>query len=148
MPTALMTGTKGLTSMETVEIDRQDEELIEAATEVLRKNYTDGRHTVGAAVRCGSRQIYTGVNIESCGYGPCAEPIALGAAISAGEREFVAIVAVGARPEGYAILSPCGNCRQMLLDYAPEALVILETNDKRVKARVLELLPAAYGNFD
>jgi len=134
--------------METMEIDKQDEQLVEAATAVLRKNYTDERHTVGAAVRCGSLQIYAGVNIESCGYGPCAEPIALGAAISAGEREFVAIVAVGARPEGYVILSPCGNCRQLLLDYAPKALVILEENGKLVKTRVRELLPAAYGNFD
>jgi cytidine deaminase len=67
-----------------MEIDKQDEQLVEAATAVLRKNYTDERHTVGAAVRCGSLQIYAGVNIESCGYGPCAEPIALGAAICAG----------------------------------------------------------------
>ncbi len=134
--------------MEYVEIDTQDQELIDAATDVISKNYTDERHTVGAAVRCSSGRIYSGVNIDSCGYGPCVEPIALGAAISAGEREFVSIVAVGVRPEKYFILSPCGNCRQMLLDYAPEALVILETNGKRMKARVRELLPAAYQNFD
>jgi len=135
--------------MNTLEIDAQDQELIEAATAIIRRNYDEARHSVGAAVRCRSGRIYTGVNIDSCGYGPCAEPIALGAAISAGEREFVSIVAVAVRPgDAYPILSPCGNCRQMLLDFAPDALVILEISGHKVKAGARELLPAAYQNFE
>ena len=130
------------------EIDAQDQELIEAATGVIRRNYREGRHSVGAAVRGASGRIYTGVNVESCGYGPCAEPVAIGAAISNGEREFLSIVAVAARDEGYRLLSPCGNCRQLLVDYAPQAVVILERRGAPAKTAAADLLPAAYSYFD
>jgi cytidine deaminase len=128
-------------------IDADDEALIAAARDVISRNYVEERHSVGAAVRCASGTIYTGVNIETCGFGPCAEPIALGAAISHGEREFVAIVAVSGWQADQPLLPPCGNCRQMLLDYAPEAMVILEHNGKLVKASVKSLIPNAYRLF-
>src|SRR3990172_5905140 len=90
-------------------LDASDEGLIEAARDVLRRNYHPSRHTVGAAVLCGSGRIYAGVDVEATGYGPCAEPIAIGAAISNGEREILAIVAVGKHGDVYPVLSPCGN---------------------------------------
>ncbi|MBC7261099.1 MAG: cytidine deaminase [Chloroflexi bacterium] len=130
--------------MRYTEIDAHDEALISAAIDALRRNYQEDRHTVGAAIRCASGKIYTGVNIESCGYGPCAEPVALGTAITQGEREFIAVVAVCRREDAYGILPPCGNCRQMLLNYAPDAYVILEQDGKRVKVAVKELLPCPY----
>lgn len=130
------------------EIDAQDQELIEAATGVIRRNYREGRHSVGAAVRGASGRIYTGVNVESCGYGPCAEPVAIGAAISNGERELLSIVAVAGWDEGYHLLSPCGNCRQLLVDYAPRAMVILERRGSPVKTVAANLLPVAYSYFD
>jgi cytidine deaminase len=130
------------------EIDSQDQELIEAATDVIRRNYRKGRHSVGAAVLGASGRIYTGVNVESCGYGPCAEPVAIGAAIGNGEREFLSIVAVASRDQGYCLLSPCGNCRQLLVDYAPQAMVILERRGTAVKTAARNLLPAAYSHFD
>ncbi len=125
-------------------LDAKDHELIAAAREVLRRNYHPARHSVGAAVLCGSGRIYVGVNVEACGYGPCAEPIAIGAAISNGEREFLACVAVCMVGDEYPVLSPCGNCRQLLLDYAPEAMVIFDNDGQVVKARAVELLPGAY----
>jgi cytidine deaminase len=134
--------------METMDIDARDRELLQAAADVIRRNYHADRHQVGAAVRCASGKIYAGVNVESCGYGPCAEPVAIGAAISAGEREIVAIVAVYGGDERYPVLSPCGNCRQMLVDYAPDAMVILEQEGRPVKARASSLLPMAYRFFE
>jgi len=133
--------------METKAIEARDQELIQAAVDVIRRNYDADRHQVGAAVRCASGQIYVGVNVESCGYGPCAEPVAIGAAISAGERQIVGIVAVWGGDERYPLLSPCGNCRQMLVDYAPDAMVILEQDGRPVKAQANSLLPLAYRNF-
>ena len=118
--------------------------LIDAATEVLRKNYHAVRHSVGAAVLCASGRIYTGVNVESSGHGVCAEPIALGAALTNGERSILAVVAVCKRGGRYTVLSPCGNCRQMLLDYAPEADVIYMCAHAPASAKVKELLPGAY----
>ena len=133
--------------MRYLEITAQDHELVQAAIEVITKNYREERHTVGAAVLCSSGKIYTGVNVESCGYGPCAEPIAIGAAISQGEKEFIKIVAVGGWNTRFPVLPPCGNCRQLLWDYAAEVLVILEKDGMLIKVKISDLLPLAYKNF-
>ena len=101
-------------------IEEMDLELIANAQNAIKNNYDEinFNHTVGSAVRCKNGNIYIGVNVSSL-HGACAEQIAIGAAITNGEREFECIVAV--RGEyGEEILPPCGNCRQMLLDYAPE----------------------------
>ena len=133
--------------MEWLEIDARDKELVQAAIDVIRRNFQDGKHTVGAAVLCASGKIYTGVDLDTVGYGPCAEPVALGAAISNGEREFSAIVAVSGWSSKYPALSPCGNCRQLLIEYAPEAFVILPHNGKLLKTRARDLLPSPYKTF-
>jgi len=74
-------------------------------------------------------------------HGACAEIIAIGAAITAGERDFDCIVAV--RGEG-EILPPCGNCRQMLSDYAPlcDVIIVTENGEKKIQAK--ELIPFSY----
>jgi cytidine deaminase len=133
--------------MQYIDIDVDDKKLIEEAIAVIKRNYAEPRHTVGAAVLCASGKIYTGVNIESCGYGPCAEPIAIGAAISQGEREIVGIVGVVARGNSFTVESPCGNCRQLLFDYAPDCMVIIPHDDRVVKVRARELIPDAFSNF-
>jgi cytidine deaminase len=130
------------------DLNADDLALIEAARDVLRRNYRAERHTVGAAVRCASGKVYAAVNVESCGYGPCAEPIAVGTAVSSGETQIVAVVAVCKEGDGYPVLSPCGNCRQLLLDYAPEATVIYRDGRADVKATAREMLPGAYRMFD
>jgi len=130
--------------MKFLSLGPEDERLIQAAREVLRRNYRPPRHTVGAAVLCPSGRIYTGVNVEACGYGPCAEPIAVGTAFSNGERGILAIVAVCRRGEEYPVLSPCGNCRQLVVDYAPEAMVIFDNDGKVMKTQARNLLPGAY----
>ncbi len=129
------------------DVDEKDRELIAAATDVIRRNFCEDRHTVGAAVRCASGSVYVGVNVDSCGYGPCAEPVAVGAAISAGERDIRAVVAVEGRSGEYRVLSPCGNCRQLLLDFAPGATVILQHGGRTVKVNVADLLPEPYTSF-
>jgi cytidine deaminase len=118
--------------------------LIAAARETLRQNHDPRRHGVGAAVLARSGKTYVGVNVEACGYGPCAEPIALGAAITAGERHFRAFVAVCREGKRFPVLSPCGNCRQLILDYAPRAVVVFSENGKVRTAPVTDLLPGAY----
>ena len=133
--------------MQYLEIDDTDRALIAAASRVLEENYCDPRHTVGAAVRCKSGRTYAAVNVESCGYGPCAEPIAIGCAISNKERSLERLVAVGGRQEPHNIMSPCGNCRQLLLEYAPECMVIISHNERPVKVRAKDLLPDSYSLF-
>lgn len=121
-----------------------DLEVLTLAQDAIRSNYDDVHynHTVGAAVRCKSGKIYTGVNVYSL-HGACAEQIAIGAAITAGEREFLSIVAVRGK-EGEDILPPCGNCRQMLADYMPFCQVILRQGETLGTVCAKELLPFAY----
>lgn len=126
-------------------IDSEDQKLIEAAVEVLRRNYQEPRHTVGAAILTESGKIYAAINVDSCGYGPCAEPIAIGSAISNGERNFKKIVAVSNINQ---VISPCGNFRQLLLDYAPNTEVILLHNGELMKVAIENLLPDSYRNFE
>ena len=123
-------------------LESADEQLVAAAAAVIRRTYQVRRHVVGAAVRCASGQIYTGVNINWPTGGPCAEPIALGTAISNGDPSVQAIVAVdgiSASP-----IPPCGTCRQMLLAYAPDAVVIVPYRGRLAKVPVTDLLPQPY----
>ena len=116
-----------------------DYELIEAAKKAIRDNYDSIRwwHTVGTAVRTKSGKIYVGVNCDSVSHGSCAEVIAIGSAITAGEREFDTVVAV-LGGENEKILPPCGNCRQMMYSYDKSINVIVSED---TKVNVLELLP-------
>ena len=125
-------------------LEERDRALIEAAGAAIRRNY-DGEnfhHTVGAAVRCGSGAVYTGVNVYSI-HGACAEQVAIGSAITNGERVLEAIAAVRGK-DGSELLPPCGNCRQLLADYAPECEVILPVNGVAQKVPAKDLLPFAY----
>jgi cytidine deaminase len=128
-------------------LDQDDERLIQAAAKVIEKNYREGRHTVGAAVLASSGKIYVGVNIDTCAYGPCAEPIAMGAAISSGERNLLCIVAVEGWNPSHPPMPPCGNCRQLLEDYAPDIMIILRHGGQLVKVKAADLLPNAYRSF-
>lgn len=121
-----------------------DRALIEAARDVIRRNYDrEGEdHTVGAAVRCASGRVFLGVNVYSL-HGSCAEFIAIGSAITAGEREFAALACVRGT-DGAELIPPCGNCRQMLIHYAPECEVLLAGESGPVKLPARELLPYAY----
>lgn len=120
--------------------------LFQAAAAVLRLNYHPVRHTVGAAVACVSGNIYTGINVGSSGIGVCAEAVALGTALSRHEMGIAAVIAVCDRgdDEGLIVLSPCGNCRQLILDYAPNAEIIYSDGGRVVSKAIRHLMPGAY----
>ncbi len=127
------------------DITQQDKELIKIALETLEKNFDDGiyNHTVGAAVRCNNGKVYSGVNCDGI-HGSCAEYITIGIAISEGEREFDTIVAVHDKAPN-CLVAPCGNCRQMLIEYCPDIKVILnDDNNKMIKVSIKDLIPFAW----
>lgn len=131
--------------MEKYDLTAGDRELIKIALKVLEKNFDDGvyNHTVGCAIRCKNGNIYKGVNCDGI-HGSCAEYVTMGIAISAGEREFDTIVAVHDKSPGY-VISPCGNCRQMLFEYCPDIMVIVKDNEGNlVKVKASDLLPFAW----
>ena len=101
---------------------------------------------VGAALLTRSGRIVSGANVESASYGLtcCAERVALFKALTDGERDFVA-AAVVARWDGGPM--PCGACRQLLAEYAPEAKVFVADSNalNTIKSfTVPELLPHAF----
>ena len=116
--------------------------LIQSASEARLNAYAPySRFAVGAAVQCRSGAMYVGTNIENISYGltVCAERIAIGNAIAAGEREFVAIAVVADTVEP---IVPCGACRQFLAEFAPDLIIVSATlrGDQKVE-NLSHLLP-------
>ena len=131
--------------MKRYEVTEKDKQLIAAGLDVLSKNFDDGiyHHTVGCALLCKNGKVYTGVNCDGI-HGSCAEYITMGIAISAGEREFDTIVATHEKALN-GVVSPCGNCRQMLFEYCPDIKVIVNDEEGRlIKVSARELLPIAW----
>ena len=127
--------------MEFIPVTDNDRSLIDTAQQVLRDNYVPGRHTCSAAVRAADGDVYTGVSIQSSGYGVCAEPVALGTMFTRQIRSAKTIVVVARRINNYPIVPPCGNCRQLLLDYVPDIEVILDISGEIHKTIARNLLP-------
>ena len=125
-------------------LQERDYQLIAEAQKAIRLNYDQEHynHTVGAAIRCKSGKVYVGVNLYSL-HGACAEQVAIGTAITNGERDFEAIVAVRGK-EGEEIIPPCGNCRQILHDYMPDCDVIVSVDRELKKIKAKTLLPFSY----
>ena len=99
-----------------------------------------------------SERVYTGCNIENAAYSPtiCAERVAIGAAIAAGEPiggfSVIAVVGSLAVPT-----PPCGVCRQVLSELAPGILVVMAADPQkgagRLQMTIEELLPHSF-NLD
>ncbi len=121
------------------------EELIARALEAKKHAAAPYSHfAVGAALLDRDGTIYTGCNVESSSYGLtlCAERVALGKALSEGARHFVALAIVTDLED---FCPPCGACRQLLWDYAPELEVILATpSGARRHYQLRELFPQAF----
>ncbi|MFB4212500.1 cytidine deaminase [Shouchella sp. JSM 1781072] len=132
-------------------ITKEDIKLIEAAEQVIERNYRYGKHHIGAAVRTTSGSIYSAVHLEANvgRIAVCGEAMALGKAISEGDHSFSTIVAV-AHPHPHEetercwVVAPCGMCRELISDYGKDVDVILPYKGETVKVNVLELLPEKY----
>src|ERR1700743_3366369 len=89
---------------------------------------------VGAALLTKRGEVIGGANVESASYGLtcCAERIALFKALTEGKRDFVA---VGGVARGCGEPMPCGACRQLLREYAPDAKVFIADAGRPDKIR-------------
>jgi cytidine deaminase len=106
------------------------------------------RFKVGAAVKTRDGRIYTGCNIENASFGLtiCAERTALFKAISEGTREFLQVVIV---TDATKLTPPCGACRQVLWEFAPDAEIILANIRGRTqRLRMSALLPMPFDSGD
>jgi cytidine deaminase len=121
--------------------------LVRAAAKARQRAVAPySKFKVGAALLTRAGQVIGGANVESASYGLtcCAERVALFNALTSGKRGFVAVAVVARAPAGPM---PCGACRQLLAEYAPEATVWVADSRALRKVRefkVKELLPAAF----
>ncbi len=134
--------------METSDIDEQTRSLIEAAISVRDHAHAPySGYRVGAALVDENGDVHTGCNVENAAYpeGTCAEANAIGSMVAAGGRRVVAIAAVGGADDIEAC-TPCGGCRQCILEFADdETRIILIGDGKSVDSYSIdELLPASF----
>jgi len=119
--------------------------LIEQAKEAMNEAYAPySGFNVGAALLGKSGRIYCAGNIENAasGAGICAERAALARAVASGEKEFLAVAVVGTSDEP---VSPCGLCRQSLMEFGEDITVIMSNAaGEAIVAKLSELLPAAF----
>lgn len=120
--------------------------LANAARQAATRAYAPySQFHVGAALLTTTGQTFGGCNIENASYGAtiCAERVAAGCALAAGQRQWAAM-AIATRGG----VAPCGICRQFLVEFAPDLpLLLLDTNtDQQTRTNLRELLPAAFGH--
>lgn len=127
-------------------IDGGDEELVAIASVLLIERFAPGRHHVAAAVRTDRGAIVTGLHVGSRRVNVCAEQIALGSALAAGQGVPVAcasVIMMTAADEP-AVTSPCGVCREVLTYYNPDMTALIVERGAVRKATVGDLLPAPW----
>ncbi|KAL2863844.1 cytidine deaminase family protein [Aspergillus lucknowensis] len=116
--------------------------LLETATATINSIPLSEDYSVASAALASDGRVFTGVNVYHFNGGPCAELVVLGVAAAAGATELTRIVAVGNENRG--ILSPCGRCRQVLLDLRPEVQVIIGEKGRERVVPIAALLPSAF----
>ena len=118
--------------------------LIEAARRAQQQAYAPySRYRVGAAVEGSDGSVFAGCNVENASYGlvMCAERVAIGAAVAGGVREFRRVVVVS---DSEPPAPPCGACRQVIFEFAPDAEVLAVGPRSSHRWTMRELLPAAF----
>ena len=123
-----------------------DQDLVDKAFSMLEKSYSPySGFPVGAALESDDGLVFTGCNVENAAYGSCicAERTALVKAVSEGRRHFVRLAIAG---RGSDYCWPCGACRQMLYEFAPDLVLLVARGDGAFQTRTLrELLPHGFG---
>lgn len=118
--------------------------LLDAAIETTKYSYAPySKVTVGAALLTKTGKIYTGVNVENVSFGAtnCAERTAIFKAVSEGEMAFVAIAVASNLDKP---ISPCGICRQVIVEFSADIDVILGDATSYEVYKASELLPLGF----
>ena len=124
-----------------------DKELVQRAFAMHEFSYVPySKFPVGAALLCADGTVFTGCNVENAAFGStiCAERTALLKAISEGHRDDWTAIAIAGQGEDYCW--PCGACRQMLYEFAPDLEILAANKDHQfVKYTLRQLLPCGFG---
>lgn len=120
-------------------------DLLAQATRAAQNAYAPySGYRVGVVLRARDGTLYTGCNVENASYpaGICAERTALVKAVSEGQRAFDLLILTTANGG-----SPCGVCRQMLYEFAPDLYVVMGdfAGAIHAQASLRDLLPYGFG---
>lgn len=102
-------------------------------------------YAVGAAVLTDDQRIVSGCNVENASYGLslCAERVAVFNAVASGARTILAVAVC--TPDG---APPCGACRQVLLEFAPDpdscAIWVVKPDEIVRRYTLAELIPNGF----
>ncbi len=126
-------------------------ELLKNAYEAMDNAYAPySNFHVGACVKTKDGKYHKGANIENASYGltNCAERSALFHVYSLGYRqddiECMAIVG-----QGNTLITPCGACRQVLVELLKrDTPIVLGTGEKVLVTNIEELMPMAFTSED
>ena len=122
--------------------------LLEQARLAREKAYAPySRFAVGAALLTEDGEIITGCNVENVSYGLtiCAERVAAFTAVAAGRKKISGLALVADLPEPP---TPCGACRQVLAEFAPEMWILCANLEGKQRIfRLTELLPEAFAEI-
>ena len=127
-----------------VELNSGEKELLKAAKRAAEKSYSPYSHyKVGCALKTIEGHIFTGCNVENASYSLtiCAERNAIFKAISEGHRAFSEIAVYVDSDESFP---PCGACRQVIYEFAPDIQVIYANRKAIHKTMIRELFPSAF----
>lgn len=141
------------------ELDELDRELVERAKAATQNSYANYSHFhVGAAVRLADGRIVIGANQENAAFPSslCAERSAIFAAQSNYPEQAVTTLAIAARNEnGFMAkpVSPCGACRQVILEMEdryqrPVRILLYGTSGTYAIGSVKDLLPLTFVDAD
>jgi cytidine deaminase len=99
---------------------------------------------VGAALLTSDGSVVLGCNVENASYGLsiCAERAAIASMIAIGHHDPVAVAIVGGISG--TPCPPCGACRQVLAEFNPDMLIVLESPNRIIVMRADELLPLSF----
>ena len=134
--------------VESHEMTVDEQQLIDVAKKVRPNAHAPySGYLVGAALIDNTGTLHTGCNVENAAFpeGTCAEANAIGSMVAAGGKRIVAIAAVGGSDEIEAC-TPCGGCRQSILEFADEntRIILIGEGDRIDSYSIDELLPAAF----
>jgi cytidine deaminase len=125
-----------------------DEKLIEAAKKARANAHAPySNYFVGSAIIDDRGKLHAGCNVENAAYpeGTCAEANAIGAMVSSGGKKISVIAAVGGSDE-LEYCTPCGGCRQSILEFSDEntRILLLDEEGQIQKFSIDDLLPLAF----
>jgi len=106
------------------ELKRQHFYLIDTAKKLISQRFKENRHHLAAALKSKCGKVFTGLQLKTSVAGAeiCAEAVAISAAAEEGITAVETIVVVNRIGD---VIAPCGNCRELLIDYCPDAEIIV-----------------------